>query len=253
MNPPQFTPEDFAHYLSQAESIPLIGGQAVAWWARRYHDQLDTHSTVTSRDIDFWAGREEMEAFADRTGITLDYPHRYAMTVLSGSAEVSIAGRPSCIEFLHTVPGIDQSVDRATITQEWNGRTIRVLDPISLILCKLHALRNFDQRDRQDAFHLVVCVKTARPFLQDAFASGIRNGLWYCERLIEPALHARNQKVEAHANVDLMAAIPVTALRAIPPSADGDELLNRFLNIRLPQVLSKRSRDTPNAESSACE
>ncbi len=82
----------------------MIGGQAVAWWEKRY---LEPQSPILSRDIDFWAEPEDMASFLERTRLNIRRPHRYEMTVLMGVADISIADRPSQIEFLHTVPGPD--------------------------------------------------------------------------------------------------------------------------------------------------
>ena len=53
----RFTPEDFAEVLlCLPKGCPLVGGQAVAWWAGRYgirpiHEGRE--QPVTSQDIDF--------------------------------------------------------------------------------------------------------------------------------------------------------------------------------------------------------
>src|SRR3954471_1630506 len=66
----RFTPSDFADIIRQIpESCPLVGRQAVAWWAQRYQIKPrvgDAEQTLTSRDIDFWGGRSELIELARR-------------------------------------------------------------------------------------------------------------------------------------------------------------------------------------------
>lgn len=237
MSEASFSPADFRGFIEQAGEMPLIGGQAVAWWCEHYREEIGAEESITSRDIDFWAGRSEMEEFARRAGLKLNYPHRYAMTVLSGNAEVSIDGVRTNIEFLHTVPGVDAEMESATVVQSWDGASVRILDPVSLIASKLHALRNFDQSERQDLRHLAVSVKTARAFIAEVLAHSVRQCLWYAERVITQALQRRNHKiVEAH-ELSLLEAIPVNVF-----AEKDSEKLETFLSVRWPQVLEKHDR-----------
>jgi hypothetical protein len=65
------------------------------------------------------------------------YPPKVQMTALAGVIPFSIAGLKSNIEVIRRIPGISGSVDALAVQAKWNGKTIRVLDPISLLACKL--------------------------------------------------------------------------------------------------------------------
>jgi hypothetical protein len=59
------------------------------------------------------------------------------MTALAGVIPFQIGGLKSNIEVVRRIPGVSGSVDALAVQTEWNGKTIRVLDPISLLACKL--------------------------------------------------------------------------------------------------------------------
>ncbi|MFT4589081.1 MAG: hypothetical protein ACI9VS_001913 [Candidatus Binatia bacterium] len=234
---PNFSVGDFTPFLRHSQGLALIGGQAVAWWEQRY---LAPDRPIASRDVDFWGDREEMEAFLKRLGLQARYPHRYEMTVLLGVADIKIHGRPSQIEFLHTVPGLDvSSRETSTVKQECEGGSIRVLDPISLSLTKLHALRNFDQRDRLDLLHLKTCLAASREFLIECLQAEPDIAHWHIERLVKMALQKRNWKAAANQNVKLLDAVPIDELRLSVEQPGGDESIARFLEIRWPEILRK--------------
>jgi hypothetical protein len=72
-----------------------------------------------------------------------------------GAIPLNLHGQESLAEFLHTIPGLDTNdPDQASVEQEYKSgpvhKLIQVLTPVSLVLCKLHALRHFNQANRQD-------------------------------------------------------------------------------------------------------
>src|ERR1039457_4466387 len=57
-----FVPSDFAAVIQHVpEECPLVGGQAVAWWAQEYSP---SDKPVTSCDIDFWGFRDDLTTLA---------------------------------------------------------------------------------------------------------------------------------------------------------------------------------------------
>jgi len=230
---PTFSVSDFRSYLKNSEGLTLIGGQAVAWWDERY---LEPDFPIVSRDIDFWTEREELEAFLKRTELKARYPHRYEMTVLLAVADIAVGGQSSRIEFLHTVPGLD-TTNRETVTMEQtlDDARIQILDPISLALTKLHALRNFDQTDRLDALHLKVCIASAHEFLKECLPSDPDLTLWHVERLAKAALQKRNQRVASEYELNLLDGIPIEQIETTATDTQNEKLL-RFLDIRWPQI-----------------
>jgi hypothetical protein len=118
----------------------LIGGQAVNYWAERYlavEPQLESLRPFTSEDIDFKGGSADVQRIARQLELTPGYPAKVEMTALAGVIPMQIGGLKSNIEVVRRIPGVSGSVDALAVQTEWNRKTIRVLDPISLLACKL--------------------------------------------------------------------------------------------------------------------
>jgi len=246
-----FRPVDFARVLVQLpEGCPIVGGQAVVWWAERYKITPAKHQPLTSEDIDFWGGRADLEQVASRLGIKPIFPQAHEMSVWAGAIPIIIDGHKSLADFLHTIPGLDViDPDQASIKQQFSfnegRRTLEVLSPISLVLAKLHALRHFDQKDRQDEMHLRVCLEASVAFLSEILAMGeLRQLFWNLERLIAAHRLKAYQRLEKEYGFNLLDSIPIAAIErtANDPqrSAEYREKLLGFLTHRWRQV--KRAR-----------
>jgi len=63
----RFTPSDFSEVIAALpEGCPLVGGQAVAWWAGRYEITTlngEKFDPITSADIDCWGDRASLKAY----------------------------------------------------------------------------------------------------------------------------------------------------------------------------------------------
>ena len=126
-----------------------MGGQAVAWWAAKYGVTVGPGhgpALLTSVDIDFWGGRDDLTELAKGLGRKPIFPSQYEMTVWVGAIELQIQGEKTLAEFLHTIPGLDTNdPDKASVEQEYQAHSVRkiiqVLTPVSLVLVKLHAVR----------------------------------------------------------------------------------------------------------------
>jgi hypothetical protein len=247
----RFVVTDFAEVLLKLpEGCPVVGGQAVAWWAAQYGVSTagkDQTTTLTSADIDFWGGRDDLEELARRLGFEVTFPHEYEMTVWVGGIPLSIQGERTLAEFLHTIPGLDTNdPDRASVEQEFTvpagSRTLQFLSPVSLVLAKLHALRHFDQKERQDELHLRVCLNACQGFIAQLLRQqAIRAALWNCERLIEAHQRKPNTRLAARYDFNILAAVPVERIReaSSDPALDpvARKRLVSFCNLRWPQAL----------------
>jgi len=146
----------------------LIGGQAVNYWAERYlaaEPQLATFQPFTSEDIDFKGNHADVERIARQLELNPGYPPRVAMTALSGFISFQIGDLKSTIEVVRRIPGIPDGVATPAIQVEWGGKTIRVLDPISLLACKLELAATVSQEKRRDVAHLKILLPCVRGFL----------------------------------------------------------------------------------------
>lgn len=149
----------------------LIGGQAVNYWAERYlaaEPELRQHMPFTSGDIDFRGNRDDVRHIAEQLELTAVFPDKVAITALAGAIPFQIGKQPSNIEIVRLIPGVSSTtVDALAIDTTWSGQQIRVLDPISLLLCKVKLALTVSQKERQDVEHLKILTFCVRGFLRE--------------------------------------------------------------------------------------
>ncbi len=148
----------------------LIGGQAVNYWAEHYlstEPQLEKLQPFTSEDIDFKGGHADVQRIARQLELKPSYSPKVQMTALAGTIPFQIGDLKSTIEVVRRIPGISDSAKTPAIQAEWNGKTIRVLDPISLLACKLELVASVPQEKRRDVAHLRILLPSVRAFLDE--------------------------------------------------------------------------------------
>lgn len=252
-----FVPADFSFVILNAnENCPIVGGQAVAWWASKYNlvgTDGEGSETITSGDIDFWGGLDDLRALAVKLGRKSILPHEYEMTVWVGAIQLEIDGHPTLAEFLHSVPGLDTndpehaSVWEDYVTAEGSRRTL-FLSPISLVIAKLHCLRHFKQEHRQDKRHLIACLQASRMFLSQLLEQGeVRQVLWNIERLVRTGRLKATARLEAEHGFEVLSAVPLEALQTAAGDPTLDETkratLVSFCEVRWPQVIARKEAD----------
>ncbi len=216
----RFKPEDFAQVIASVPAgCPLIGGQAVAWWAARYGQTGKAGEGITSADIDFWGARRDLIMVAKALQRRAVFPHEYEMTVWAGAIPLKIHGRNTLVEFLHTVPGLDTNDPaKASVAQQYQANSIKriisVLSPVSLVIAKLHALRHFKQEEREDELHLRISLEASRRFLVELLEQReIRQLLWNCERLIATSQLKPYRRLEKERGFAIISAVPIKEIR----------------------------------------
>jgi hypothetical protein len=221
----------------------LIGGQAVAIWAREFNSELNLTAPALSKDIDFWGDRQTVIALAKKLDTKAHLPGRRDFTLLSGVVRVPIDGELVSIDVLHAVPGVDEiNWDKAATTLNFNSQPVLVLDPISLIASKLHNLRHFDQADRRDAEQLRLAIRVAHLFLGRMFVHNLKTGLGYMKRLIEIATLPANQPTLKKNDINPLQAVPIESIRSLRNDAsvpdEGRKRLENFLTKQWPRLQS---------------
>jgi hypothetical protein len=172
----RFTLQQFAgiFQVRNTAGIPyvLIGGQAVNYWAECYlakEPELRKHAPFTSGDIDFRGNRDDVRHIAGQLKLPAVFPDKVSVTALAGAIPFQIGKQPSNIEIVRLIPGVPvPTVDEMAVGAELSGQQIRVLDPISLLLCKVNLALTVSQANRQDVEHLTILIHCVRGFLRDA-------------------------------------------------------------------------------------
>jgi hypothetical protein len=163
---------------STGQPYLLIGGQAVNYWAERYlpaEPQLISLQPFTSEDIDFKGGHDDVQRIARLLQLNPGYPPKVAMTALAGTIPLQIGGSKSNIEIVRRIRGVSDSIDSLAIRAQWSGITIRVIDPVSLLACKLDLAATVSQEGRHDVAHLRILLPCVRAFLGE-FLQQVESG-----------------------------------------------------------------------------
>jgi len=216
----RLAPGDFSEVIAHLpEECPVIGGQAVAWWAARYQLMGDKGEVITSADIDFWGSRDDLKKMAKGLRRKAIFPDEYEMTVWVGAIQLNIQGLKTVAEFLHTVPGLDTNdPSKASVEAQFAAGSVRkvilILSPVSCVIAKLHCLRHFQQDQREDELHLRISLVASHRFLTELLGQHeIRRVLWNCERIIAVSRLKPYGRLEAQYSLDILGAIPITEIQ----------------------------------------
>jgi hypothetical protein len=199
----------------------LIGGQAVNYWAERYlptEPQLKPLQPFTSEDIDFKGSSDDVGHIARQLKLVPGYPSKVEMTALAGTIPFQIGGLKSNIEIVRRVPGVSGAVEELAVQAEWDGKTIRVLDPISLLACKLELAARVAQEKRQDVAHLRILVPCVRAFLKE-FLQQVERGqiparhwLGAANQVLKLTTNHRARKIASEHQINWLEILPLTAI-----------------------------------------
>jgi len=221
----------------------LIGGQAVNYWAERYltsEPRLEQLQPFTSEDIDFKGGTDDVRRIAQQLDLTPTYPHKVEMTALAGVIPLRIGGLRSNIEVVRRIPGVSGSVEALAIQAEWNGKTIRVLDPVSLLACKLNLVARVPQEERRDVTHLKILVPCVRAFLRE-FLQRVERGQIPARHWLGPAnqvlkltTNHRARKIATQHQINWLEILPLTVI-----TNSQNEKIRRFHQQHLEQGYRK--------------
>jgi hypothetical protein len=171
----RFSPNDFSEVLklrnNKGDPFLLIGGQAVNVWAKQYlhaEPDLAIFMPFTSTDIDFKGNKADVTSIATQLGRIAKFPARVQMTALAGIIPIRIGEKSSNIEVVRSVPGVNSDVvEKTAMTFEFEGSSVRVINPIALVSAKLTSATSVSQEDRQDVTHLKIMILCARGFLRE--------------------------------------------------------------------------------------
>ena len=149
----------------------LIGGQAVNYWAETYLSKeplLAIWLPFTSEDIDFHGGRDDVIRAARKLGVMAQLPHHKQMTPWAGMVPYKIGDVQTSIDFVRIIPGFPNSkIEAWAIAAVRDGKQLRVLDPISLLSCKVCLALKANQKERRDTEHMRMMVVCVRAFLRE--------------------------------------------------------------------------------------
>ncbi len=173
--------ETFAHCLRQATEAGadyhLVGGLAVGFWAQRY-GALAEGQIIYSKDMDL-RGTRVAAHFVGR--VLRDEGHQIASLITVKRKEppgmgnnfvmpVTLTnGISTTVEVLERMPWVDEPNGPARgLVMQIEG--IRILDPLSLFIGKLHAWHHRDDPEKMsnDRLHLELLAEVIPQFIEEA-------------------------------------------------------------------------------------
>lgn len=225
-------PEVEAVLLTLARSdtdLVVCGGQAVAFWARRFE-----LLPVASRDLDLLGDQEAARQVANLLGAVVQFPSRYDMTIITAVTQVVWQGHSLRIEWLSSVPGIETDPEAISVVLSLSSNIqFRILHPMALIMAKLHAVRFFDQQDRQDEAHLRIVWTAARLWMDGLVLTEAPWVLRLTHQWYRVVRQPGNRRVLDRLQLDWRSLIPLASLRN---RAGEDDLVARFLSEHWPRL-----------------
>lgn len=224
-----------------ADSVVLVGGQAVNFWAELYASRvpaINREAPFTSKDIDFCGDVRAVQICADRLGgtpriATIDdhTPNTGVVTFLDDN------GVKRSIDFLDSPLGLRaEEVQHLAIpaevfdaTGKATGPLFRIMHPVQVMESRVHNAMTLPGYDSPAALkQLRLSVICAREFIRDVIDSDrIRVALTLNERIFTFCSKDRDgRQVHAKHGVDPFEAV-VT---------DDDRLPAKFRERRYPQM-----------------
>ena len=221
----------------------LVGGQAVNFWGTRYLStekelrELSEQAPFLSADIDFKGTRETVREIAAALQTKPIFPKMWeSLSNLVGVIHFEAGGMKTNIEVIFKVPGLDvRDAETMGVEADLGKRTIRVLDPISLLYSKTHCALKYDQKDRQDVAHVRILVPCVRGFLKEALEEAgitsplIRGVISAMERAMKLAQSSKGRKLAAQHGILWERLLPIKEIEV-----SVDSRLSRFREHRLP-------------------
>lgn len=225
----------------------VIGGQAVNYWATRYlkvEPALAAWQPFSSSDLDLCGNHDDVVHIAAQLKKPARFPHKKLMTAFAGAIPWSIGAQESAIDLVRLVPSVASAeIEKLAITHEFSGQPIRVLDPVSLLKCKLDLALTVDQTGRRDAEHVRILVICVRAFVRETLR-GVESGelpargwLGAVERVLKLAESTRGRKATEKLNVDWLEVLPEVEI-----AASKNRFAVQFREKRLPHWLEKINR-----------
>jgi len=162
------------------------------------------------------------------------------MIALAGTIPFQIGDLKSNIEIVRRIPGGSSSVDALAIQAEWNGKTIRVLDPIFLMACKLESVATVSKEQRRDVVHLKILLPCVRAFLNE-FLQQVEHGeiparhwLGAANQMQKLTTDHRARKIAGQHRINWPEILPLTAI-----AKSQDKQIRRFQEQQLEQGYKK--------------
>lgn len=239
---------------SALDSVTVVGGQAMLFWALRYaywgdspfQLSRDEKIAVTSTDLDFYStDRQAIEACAQGWHGEVRYPGQDDNTPNTAIVQVLMGDdEPYGIDFLGSLKGVDaRAVEKLWDTFVLNGEEVRFLSPPLCLASRIHnycGLGYGEGKLQREAQRIELAIRLTRRYLSELLDDFILYG--------QPAGHNRpavclgilrflDQLLVHQDTTDVVMATGVYPVEAIPVDHAGWPALTRERQI--PNIIEK--------------
>jgi hypothetical protein len=139
-------------------------------------------------------------------------------------------------DIITSIIGVDsREVGKKALTRpgEEPGKSLRVLHPLHCLFGKTAGLAQIPQAGRQDLKHLKLSILIVHAFLTERLGE-VRPLLNNIENVFDLAMNELGLRVWRHHGVEIEKALPLEAI-----AAQADERLQKFAEMRLPQLVAQ--------------
>ncbi len=228
-------PEDAARLIEQTHSTGtvLIGGQAVAFWAR-YFDIAPRLPALTA-DIDYLGTKAE----AIRASHRLKIRHKLNIATFDDATPnaavltVDMEGYPEpiIIDYLAGIIGVDsRAIAKSAITVEFENEPLRVLHPLQLLQAKIWNLYSLEAKRTAEGIEQArLAIEIAAAFI-DQVQMSQKDLLKAIEAISRFAATDPARYAQKNFKLDCLKAIPMSVFKegVLPP---------KFHQIRWPKLV----------------
>lgn len=149
-------PQQLIDELLKAAGVRLIlvGGQALAFWARHYAIVTPREFAYLSRDIDFLATSaadvSEVRRLAAILGGRAVIPHRRALTALVGQAIKEVGNNEYLnVDIVHRTLGGRRGLRERVVDIDVDGHMVKIMHPIDVIGSRLVNLYKLPEKQNE--------------------------------------------------------------------------------------------------------
>lgn len=245
----KLTPEDLRDILIELQEAGLdaviVGGQAVNLWAIEYSQQsplMQKLQPFASEDLDFYGGKLEAVICHDALGGDINLNKDFDPSPNAGVVLVKRDDGNLRIDILASVYGLNDAEITGTARTfkgkgKLDGLNLKVLHPVLCLEGKLRCLRGLPQSGRQDLKHVKMSMLAVHCLLQElCHQSDPRPALKMIERVLSGGLREDGLQAWSRHQLFLEGCLPYDIIRA-----SQNEKLQKFAQVRLPQVLGQIS------------
>ncbi len=223
----QFALEELIPLFATLERIGspcvLMGGQAACHWSRFFLStepalgELAALEPFLSKDVDFQGSRKAVIALACALGKQAEVPDfRHAFgNLMAGKIIFDHPEGPVSVEVLRKVPGLAEGdLLRLSVVVRLRNHSIRVLNPVAMLMAKSWNVVNITKEGRHDAEQLFAMVICVRAFFRLLLSKGaedkarLRGALKFIEQALRFTELPAGRKTAEKCGVDWSQILP---------------------------------------------